>query len=274
MPEPRPHPRNTNFAWPIRTGPFRLLNEAQANQWNEQGYLLLEGVFEQEMLSKLQSEIDPFELKMETYLRDQHQGAVGISRADEITFTIHLAKKSASCRAFTQHKVFADLCHDLVGDNVRLYWDQAVYKKPETPREFPWHQDNGYNYVEPQDYLTCWVPLNDATIENGCPWVVPGVHLQGTLDHWATDLGYRCIENDASAVPVEAGPGDIVVFSSLTPHRTGPNLTSDVRKAYIIQYAHDGAKMFPRDYEQELFQDDPDRQYFVVKDGKPVGTST
>ncbi|MCH8850408.1 MAG: hypothetical protein IIC89_06245, partial [Chloroflexi bacterium] len=33
----------------------------------------------------------------------------------------------------------------------------------------------------------------------------------------------------------------IVVFSSLTPHMTGPNTTSDVRKAYILQYAPTGA---------------------------------
>ena len=43
---------------------------------------------------------------------------------------------------------------DLLGPDVRLYWDQAVYKKPETPREFPWHQDTGYVFTEPQDYLT------------------------------------------------------------------------------------------------------------------------
>ncbi len=30
----------------------------------------------------------------------------------------------------------------------------------------------------------------DATIENGCPWVMPGVHSRGSLDHWYTDLGW------------------------------------------------------------------------------------
>ena len=41
---------------------------------------------------------------------------------------------------------------------------------------FPWHQDNGYAFLEPQQYLTCWIALTDATRENGCPWVVPGLH--------------------------------------------------------------------------------------------------
>jgi len=39
---------------------------------------------------------------------------------------------------------------------------------------------------------------------------------------------------------VPAKAGDIVVFSSLTPHRTGPNLTADMRRAYILQYAPSG----------------------------------
>src|SRR6202034_175456 len=79
---------------------------------------------------------------------------------------------------------------------LRLYWDQAVYKKPEYPKPFPWHQDNGYTYIEPQAYLTCWVALNDATLDNGCPWVIPGGHLRGTLAHRASKLGFVCREDD------------------------------------------------------------------------------
>ncbi len=109
---------------------------------------------------------------------------------------------------------------------MRLYWEQAVYKEPEKPRSFPWHQDNGYTFIEPQQYLTCWVALTDATVENGCPWVIPGLHRLGTLEHWMTDYGWECLHDPAGAVAVPAHAGDIVVFSSLTPHLTGPN-TSD-----------------------------------------------
>ena len=52
---------------------------------------------------------------------------------------------------------------------MRLYWDQAVYKKPDTAASFPWHQDNGYAYVEPQQYLTCWIALTDATERERLP---------------------------------------------------------------------------------------------------------
>ncbi len=137
--------------------------------------------------------------------------------------------------------MFQDLGRDLLGPDVRLYWDQAVYKKPGTEAPFPWHQDNGYNFVEPQCYLTCWIALTDATEQSGCPWVVPGLHRLGTLEHWSTPLGYRCLEeNPPGAVPIEAPAGSIVVFTSLTPHATGANRTAGARKAYIVQLALDG----------------------------------
>ena len=117
--------------------------------------------------------------------------------------------------------MFRDIAHDTLGPGARLYWDQAVYKKPGNPEEFPWHQDNGYTFTAPQQYLTCWVPLNDATLDNGCPWVVPGIHRLGTLRHDLTPLGLECLKDPEDAVSVPARAGDVVVFSSLTPHSQG-----------------------------------------------------
>ena len=149
---------------------------------------------------------------------------------------------------FAAHPVFTDLCHDLVGPDVRLYHDQAVYKQPEKPRRFPWHQDNGYTFVEPQQYLTCWVALTDATLDNGCPHIVPGLHRLGTLRHHFTDpLGWEIFEDHPDAIAAPVAKGGIVVFSSLSPHLTGPNTTGAMRKAYILQYAPDGAQVFRGD---------------------------
>jgi ectoine hydroxylase-related dioxygenase (phytanoyl-CoA dioxygenase family) len=168
------------------------------------------------------------------------------------------------------------ICADLIGPDVRLYWDQAVYKKPEKPRRFPWHQDNGYTFVEPQAYLTVWLALTDATVTNGCPHVAPGVHRAGTLRHEFVDpLGFECFATYDGAVAAEVPAGGAVVFSSLTPHFTGPNTTDSVRKAYILQYAPPGATMLRGDPDageptQHEVCDDPHRQYEVLCGGVPV----
>ena len=179
--------------------------------------------------------------------------------------------------AFVRHPHLVDLCLDAMGPDVDLYWDQAVYKKPEKPRRFPWHQDNGYAFVEPQQYLTCWIPLTDATEANGCPQVVPGLHRRGTLAHTYVDpLGFECFAEPPVAPRVAEAPvGSVVVFSSLTPHLTGPNTTDAVRKAYIVQYAPPGAEVLEGDPDAgpptgRRRCDDPARHLPVARDGRRV----
>jgi ectoine hydroxylase-related dioxygenase (phytanoyl-CoA dioxygenase family) len=264
-----PHPWNTGFSWQGATRGRSVVSASQAAQWDRDGYFLLEGALGAPELEAVRAAIDPLEERTTAWLRDQGGSAL-IADAEAITFTTHLVARSDVCRSFAAGPVFAGLCADLVGPDVRLYWDQAVYKKPEPEREFPWHQDNGYAFVEPQQYLTCWVPLVDATVRNGCPWVVPGLHLGGTLRHWWTPVGFQCVEDPEGAVPVEARAGDVVVFSSLTPHRTGPNTSDSVRKAYILQYAPDGAVALRGDEGRPEPQDDPDRQFPVLRGGQPI----
>ncbi len=259
---PQPHPRNRDFVWRASPGPFVRLTPEQAARYDEDGFFLLEGAFTAAEMDAVAEAIAPFEAVAEQQLRDAG-GQIAISKADAITFTIHLVARSPALKAFSRHPVFAGVCRDTLGPGARLYWDQAVYKKPGNPEDFPWHQDNGYTYIEPQQYLTCWVALNDATVDNGCPWVVPGLHRQGTFSHRVTPVGLQCLTDPADAVAVPARKGDIVVFSSLTPHRTGPNLTGETRKAYILQYAPDGVLAFRRSEDIGRPQNDPGRQYFV-----------
>jgi phytanoyl-CoA hydroxylase len=257
------HDRNRDFAWRNLQPPFRRVTAAQAAQYDADGYFLLKQAFSAAEMREVADAIAPFEKRVEDYLRTQPHGKVMIAKADAITFTVHIAAQSEALRAFSVHPVFRDLCEDLIGPKARLYWDQAVYKKPGNPDDFPWHQDNGYTYTEPQQYLTCWVALTDATEENGCPWVVPGLHKMGTLKHWMTPLGWRCLKDADGAIAVPAKAGDVVVLSSLTPHRTGPNLTREVRKSYILQYAPDGAVAFPPGADTGVPQNDATRQYLI-----------
>jgi phytanoyl-CoA hydroxylase len=259
------HPQNHGFTWTPVRGPFRAITDEQARSFNERGFFVLENAIDRATVMQVRDAIDPFEVKAEEFLRSRPDGRMGIAQADGITFTVHLVRLSQVLREFSASSIFSGLCHDLIGPNVRLYWDQAVYKKPEYPKPFPWHQDNGYTYIEPQAYLTCWIALNDATVDNGCPWVIPGGHLRGTLAHRLSKLGYVCREEDgpdALAVPVREG--SVVVFSSLMPHRTGPNVTAGVRKSYILQYAPDGARIVQTDTPCDA----PDRQYLILRDGE------
>ncbi len=266
------HELNQAFDWVDRRGPFRLISEEQARCYNELGFLVFEDVFDLETIEALTNELDPIERTLEQLIEDRFDGKMFITRAGEITFTPHAVTRSAKAREITRSAFFRDLVHDLLGDDVRLYWDQTVYKKPGTVDLFPWHQDNGYTFLDPQQYLTCWLALTDADEENGCPVVLPGFHREGTWAHELTDLGFDCGAEETGletiAAPVRAG--GVVVFSSLTPHKTGPNLTKDrPRKAYIIQFAPDGAHVIKQDGDGSVRIpcDAPDRQYPILVGG-------
>jgi ectoine hydroxylase-related dioxygenase (phytanoyl-CoA dioxygenase family) len=263
------HPRNSAFRWISRPGPYEVLTDDEVAAFDRDGFVVLHDVIDPQLIAEVRSEIDAFEAETERALRAAHDERMFIAEAGAITFSVHLVTRSPLLRSFAAHPVFTGLCHDLVGDDVRLYWDQAVYKKPEKPRRFPWHQDNGYAFVEPQQYLTCWVPLVDATVDNGCPQVAAGLHRLGTLQHHYVDpLGWECLSDPDDVRVAEVAVGGVVVFSSLTPHLTGPNTTDHVRKAYILQYAPDGAEVVGDTGRTRC--DDPARQFPILHDGHRV----
>jgi phytanoyl-CoA hydroxylase len=268
----RRHALNRSFVWTDHHGPYRCIDDRLAKKYDHDGFFVLEGAVPRRECERLLEAIDPIEKEFEDLLRKARDGRAFIARADEITFTTHLVARSTVCREFVSSTLFRDLCFDLLGPSVRLYWDQAVYKKPGTTSPFPWHQDNGYAFVEPQQYLTCWVALTDTDASNGCPVVIPGLHRNGTLAHETTELGFVCLDDPPNAVSVPARAGDIVVFSSLTPHCTGANSTaSDVRKAYIVQFAPESAAVVIADSDQRITTvpaNDPERQFSILVDGK------
>ena len=269
------HPWNHGFEWGVPSVPPTRLSATEQGAFDRDGFVVLPALLDRATVAALVAELDELEAEMDELLAAQADGRIYIAEAGAITFTVHAVLRSPAARALATHPALVGLCHDLIGPDVNLYWDQAVYKKPEKPRRFPWHQDNGYVFVEPQQYLTCWIALTDTTLDNGCPWILPGAHLAGTLlHHWVDPIGWECFaDNPEAAVATELPAGGAVVFSSLTPHLTGPNLTDAVRKAYIVQYAPVGVRRLEGDWQHgdrprdALPCDDPDRQFAVLRAG-------
>jgi Phytanoyl-CoA dioxygenase (PhyH) len=134
-----------------------------------------------------------------------------------------------------------DIVLPVVGPSARLYWEQSVAKPPAARTELPWHQDNGYTPLDPEQYLTCWLALDDVDLDNGCIQILPESHRQGTLPHHDDReknsyfrIGFEGDDSDAVSIPVARG--DVLAFSSLALHRSGPNTSGRGRRAWIIQY--------------------------------------
>ena len=236
-----PHPWNRGFTWRDHEGPFSTITAAQAREYDEAGCFVFADAFDAAELRAMDEAIEPGEALVREFLAGRPDGRFSVAGVDTQTVAPHLVQSSDLLRAVCSRAPLAGIARDLLGPEVRLYWEQAVYKQPHSAEPVLWHQDNGYTFVEPQSYLTCWIAITDATLENGCVTVMPGAHRDGTLAHRSTPIGFECWGDASAARSVPVRAGSIVVFTSLTPHFTAANTTDAVRKAYIVQYAPSGA---------------------------------
>jgi phytanoyl-CoA hydroxylase len=270
-----PHPWNDGFDWTDHDpASATTVTPDQVRAFDEQGFFVIEDAFDADELQRLDKAIHPGEQRVRELLAQFPDGRISVAGVDTQTVAPHMVLTSDHIRDFCSTPLLGGICRDLVGPDARLYWDQAVYKQAHSAEPVLWHQDNGYTFVQPQAYLTCWIAITDATPDNGCIRVMPGVHRNGTLRHRETPIGMECWGDAEASVEVPVSAGSIVVFTSLTPHSTAPNRTDDVRKAYIVQYCHDGAQMFLPAADgskgDPIPQTDPARQFSVVAGGELV----
>lgn len=261
------HPWNIEFEWHDLEGPFTTISAEHARDYDTLGYFVVEDAFDAGTLAELDAALAPGNEKVGEFL-ERAGGRFSVAGLDTQIVAPHAVLRSDVAREFCGHPVLAGIAHDILGARPRLYWEQSVYKVPHGAEPVLWHQDNGYTYVEPQSYLTCWVAISDATLDNGCVHVMPRVHREGTLRHVHTPIGEECWGDWETAVAVPVRAGSIVVFTSLTPHATPVNTTDELRKAYIVQYAADGAVVCKGDPErgaptERIPQTDPTRQFLV-----------
>lgn len=258
-------PNSEGFGWHDHRAPGSLLTETNLHSFDTDGFCVLEHALTPKVLRTVEREVDRLESERNEWLRRQSGGRSWISKADVIDFAPNLVRESPLLRRFSRSSPLTEICLDLVGTDVRLYFDQAVYKYPgPSDTKLPWHQDNGYNFKRPEAYITIWIPLQDVDSHNGCLWIVPNLHRLGTLRHHQSPEGFIvCDVDEADAVPVPVRAGDLVVFSSLAPHATGTNHGTQVRKAYLLSYVADGTCR--RDGSP---CDAPETQYLVLQRGK------
>ncbi|MBC9033056.1 phytanoyl-CoA dioxygenase family protein [Sphingomonas sp. JC676] len=217
--------------------------EEQKAQFAEQGYAVFDHALNGDLLTLLRSQCDAFVAREDARMDAAGSDTLGISHRGKRYFANECQREQPELRRMLFSPVMADVCRATIGDTAYFFFDQYVVKGPEGGLPFSWHQDSGYvvAYGGPLDhapYLTCWCPLDDATLDNGTVRVVPGSHLGGVLPHvkheGSNDLAVEVDEADSVAIEVPAG--SIVAFSSRTLHATGANRTDRPRRVYLAQY--------------------------------------
>ncbi|GAA5179292.1 phytanoyl-CoA dioxygenase family protein [Rugosimonospora acidiphila] len=143
----------------------------------------------------------------------------------------HPHKLSAVVRRSLAHRRVLDVLTRVIGPDVKAMQSMLFIKAEGRPGQ-PWHQDELFIPTRDRSLTAVWIALDDATVENGCLWVLPGSHRRGVLypDREQDDPRFDCsVEaydfpyRDEDAVPVEVPAGSAVVFNGYLLHRSLPN---------------------------------------------------
>jgi phytanoyl-CoA hydroxylase len=140
-------------------------------------------------------------------------------------------------------KIVCDL-EDLAA--VRIWHDQALIKAPwANPTAF--HIDNAYWSFSSKQAVSIWVALDDATLQNGCLWFIPGTHKEATYD--PVEIGpmmsgiFKMYPQWKSrrAVPIELKAGSCSFHNGLIAHGANANMTPGYRRAMTCIYMPNGS---------------------------------
>jgi phytanoyl-CoA hydroxylase len=133
------------------------------------------------------------------------------------------------------------------------YWDGSVkcmqsmlFVKPPGFQGQAWHQDEIYIPTRDRSLLGAWIAMDDATLENGCLWVIPGSHRTGYLypqrQHDNPDEFDFAPEShgfdESAEVPVEVKAGTVVFFNGYLLHRSFKNRGSVYRRVLVSHYCN------------------------------------
>jgi ectoine hydroxylase-related dioxygenase (phytanoyl-CoA dioxygenase family) len=218
------------------------LSAEQIAHYQEQGYLLVSGIFEASLTKELERDLDAIVQRRlrnsaqldATWAGDWKQ-ALGVKT--ELVHTHDVQTYSAAWTRLLVHDRFTAALADLLGPNVALHHTKAFIKPPEKGSAFPMHQDYPYFPHTLGTMMAAIIHLTEATEEMGCVRVYPGSHKLGPLPvaderQPYVDPAKWSLEN---AKPLPAGRGDVLFFNYLLVHGSGINRSPRHRKTVLVQ---------------------------------------
>ena len=231
------------------------ITDEQKQQYQEEGYFILESVIPENLLELLRGECGNFISQMDERMERENKDVMGLNHRNKRYFVSNCFRQQPKLREFLFSDLMAEVCRATLGDNAYLFWEQYVVKGAEAGMKFSWHQDSGYvGYPDHKPYLTCWCALDDMSEENGTVYVMPysQIGIRSWVKHireeGSNDLvGYFGPEKGVAAI---VPAGSIVAFTSVNFHSSGTNTTNSMRRAYLAQYSaepllsHDGSRLW------------------------------
>jgi len=155
----------------------------------------------------------------------------------------------------------AELAATAMGSKTaQFFHDHVLVKEPGTPKETPWHQDSPYYFVEGQQTVSLWIPLDP--VKEASLRFIAGSHKWPRMVRpvsWADDSDFYDAKQEWTPVPNPDAnpdenrvlewamePGDAVLFDYRTAHGARGNTTGQRRRALSLRFVGDDARYVER----------------------------
>jgi phytanoyl-CoA hydroxylase len=264
-----------------------MISEHQLHEYRDRGFLVLEGFASGEECYELREraeglirEFDPSEVVSIFSTHEQSRVADDyfLTSGDKIRFFFeenafnpdgtlkHQKEKSINkighalhdldpaFQEFSRSEKVKQLASAIGFADALLLQSMYIFKQPNIGGEVTCHQDSTFLYTEPVDIVGLWFALEDATVENGCLWAIPGGHRQRLKSRWVRTpekkMKFEVFDEapwpEDQLVPLEVSKGSLILLHGMLPHRCFENRSAQSRHAYTVHLIHAGAK-YPED---------------------------
>ncbi|GAA1982332.1 phytanoyl-CoA dioxygenase family protein [Catenulispora subtropica] len=216
-----------------------VLTEKQIDSYRESGFLVVEGLFEDELVERARRTVDRL-------LSGPDLGAVAETEPGDPTVARRIWAPTSRDEVFgriAEYPRLLDTVADLIGENLVLQYSKLNVKAPRVGSVVQWHQDFAFYPHSNIDLVAALIYLDDATPENACLRVAAGSHRLGLLNHEVDGYFAGKIASlpavgvpESTVVDCPGKAGTVVFLHPLVAHASELNHSDRYRRAFIPAY--------------------------------------
>jgi len=239
------------------------LNSNLVELYQKQGFLVVPDLIEQDRIQ---------ELKKETIaiFRGDRGKIAGLIEASEGASDEEILRKYVAIHfphklsnylyEFLFQKEIIEVLSEIVSPNLKCMQSMLFVKAPGKKGQ-AWHQDEYYIPTRDKSLIGAWIAIDDANIENGCLWIIPGSHKPGFLERRITSQNDEYADVDTidvtrfpkeELVPVEVKAGSVIFFNGYTLHSSLRNRSAGSFRMALVNHYMSAESLLPWDQDGKL----------------------
>lgn len=239
------------------------ISPTNANFYQQYGFLIANSLLSPTEIDELKTET----AKIFRGKRGVLEGMVKVEDAEPDTevlkkyVAIHFPHKiSPIITKYLFHERITNVLNCIVSSNIKCMQSMLFVKAPGKAGQ-SWHQDEFYIPTRDKSLVGAWIAVDDATVENGCLWIIPGSQKAGYIlkrvpnqDNEYADVDTIDVKNfvENDAVPLEVKSGSVVFFNGYVLHSSKRNKTQDNFRTALVNHYMSAESMLPWDQDRKL----------------------